>query len=153
MRDAVNDTIFELAKEDPRIAYICSDLHPPLLKRLQEEMPGRGFMEGVSEQYCVGMAAGMAAEGFIPFFHTIAVFATRRCYDQIACDVCIPDLPVRIIGAGGGLVYAPLGPTHIAIDDIALMRALPNMTVLCPGDKNEARELLKLYHDHWLLVR
>ena len=63
-------------------------------------------------------------EGMIPYFHTIATFITRRCYEQVAIDLCLHNLPVRLIGNGGGLVYAPLGPTHLAVEDIAIMRAL-----------------------------
>src|SRR2546425_9497541 len=109
---------------------------------MKEEMPGRAFMEGVSEAHVVGMAAGLAMEGFIPFVHTIATFITRRCYEQVAVDLCLHNLPVRLIGNGGGLVYAPLGPTHLAIEDIAIMRALPNMTVVVPCDAQEMRRLV-----------
>jgi transketolase len=104
---------------------------------MKREMPGRAFMEGVSEAHVVGMAAGLAMEGFIPFVHTIATFITRRCYEQVAVDLCLHNLPVRLIGNGGGLVYAPLGPTHLAIEDIAIMRALPNMTVVAVCDADE----------------
>jgi transketolase len=83
------------------------------------------------------MAAGLAMEGFIPFVHTIATFITRRCYEQVAVDLCLHNLPVRLIGNGGGLVYAPLGPTHLAIEDVAIMRALPNMTVVSVCDADE----------------
>lgn len=99
-------------------------------------------MEGVSEQYIVGMAAGLAMEGFIPYVNTIATFLTRRCYEQVAVDLCIHDLPVRLIANGGGGVYAPLGPTHLAIEDIAIMRALPNMAVVAPCDADEMNRLM-----------
>src|SRR5262249_37849339 len=137
MRARLADEIFRLAKRDERIAYIGSDLSPALAERMAKEMPGRAFMEGVSEAHCVGMAAGMAADGMIPFFQTIATFATRRCYEQIVCDCAIPNLPVRIIGQAAGLTYSRLGPTHLAIDDIAIMRTIPNMTVVAPGDDDE----------------
>jgi transketolase len=134
--------VFELAKRDPRVAYIGSDLSPDLTQRMKAEMPGRAFMEGVSEQHVVGMAAGLAMEGFIPFVHTIATFITRRCYEQVAVDLCLHNLPVRLIGNGGGLVYAPLGPTHLAIEDVAIMRALPNMTVVSVCDADEMRRFM-----------
>ena len=86
MRPTCVDKIFELARCDSRVAYIGSDLDPPILKRMKAEMPGRAFMEGVSEQHVVGMAAGLAMEGFIPYVHTIATFITRRCYEQVAVD-------------------------------------------------------------------
>jgi transketolase len=85
------------------------------------------------------MAAGLALEGFIPFVNTIATFLTRRCFEQVAVDLCLHNLPVRLIANGGGLVYAPLGPTHLAIEDMAILRALPNMTVVAPSDAPEMR--------------
>jgi transketolase len=142
MRPTCINKVFDLATRDERVAYIGSDLDPPLVKRMKEEMPGRAFMEGVSEQHVVGMAAGMAMEGFIPYVHTIATFITRRCYEQVAVDLCLHNLPVRLIGNGGGLVYAPLGPTHLAIEDISIMRALPNMTVVAVCDADEMKRFM-----------
>jgi transketolase len=137
MRPTCVNKVFDLAERDPRVVYIGSDLSPDLTTRMKQEMPGRAFMEGVSEAHVVGMAAGLAMEGFIPFVHTIATFITRRCYEQVAVDLCLHNLPVRLIGNGGGLVYAPLGPTHLAIEDVAIMRALPNMTVVSVCDADE----------------
>jgi transketolase len=134
--------VFELAKRDPRVVYIGSDLSPDLVERMKKELPGRAFMEGVSEAHVIGMAAGLAMEGYIPFVHTIATFITRRCFEQVAIDLCLHNLPVRLIGNGGGLVYAPLGPTHLAIEDIAIMRALPNMTVVAVCDADEMRRFM-----------
>ena len=82
-------------------------------------------------------------EGFIPYVNTIATFITRRCYEQVAVDLCLHDLPVRLIGNGGGVVYAPLGPTHLAIEDIAIMRALPNMTVVAACDAEEMKRFMR----------
>jgi transketolase len=137
MRPTCVNKVLDLAERDPRVVYIGSDLSPDLTARMKQEMPGRAFMEGVSEAHVVGMAAGLAMEGFIPFVHTIATFITRRCYEQVAVDLCLHNLPVRLIGNGGGLVYAPLGPTHLAIEDVAIMRALPNMTVVSVCDADE----------------
>ena len=107
MRPTCIDMVFELAKRDARVAYIGSDLDPPLTRRMKEEMPSRAFMEGVSEQHVVGMAAGLAMEGFIPFVHTIATFITRRCYEQVR-KVCPGSVYDRLatghletLGAGG----------------------------------------------------
>src|SRR5215469_120139 len=142
MRPTCVNKVFELAKRDPRVVYIGSDLSPDLTERMKKEMPGRAFMEGVSEAHVVGMAAGLAMEGFIPYVHTIATFITRRCYEQVAVDLCMHNLPVRLIGNGGGLVYAPLGPTHLAIEDIAIMRALPNMTIVAVCDPEEMKRFM-----------
>jgi transketolase len=108
---------------------------------MKKEMPERWYMEGITEANVIGMAAGLAMEGYIPYVNTIATFITRRCYEQVAIDLCLHELPVRLIGNGGGLVYAPLGPTHLAIEDIAIMRALPNMTVTAVCD---AKEMVRL---------
>jgi transketolase len=106
------------------------------------ELPGQFFMEGVSEAAIIGMAAGMAMEGAIPYINTIATFLTRRAMDQITVDGCLHKLPIRLIANGGGLVYAPLGSTHLAIEDIAIMRALPNMSVVCPADAHEMERFM-----------
>lgn len=135
--------VYELAKLDDRVVFIGSDLSPGLLEEMRQEMPHRWYMEGVSEANVVGMAAGLAMEGYVPYVNTIATFITRRCFEQVVIDLCLHDLPVRLIGNGGGLVYAPLGPTHIAIEDIAIMRSLPNMTVVAACD---AVEMTRLMH-------
>ena len=142
MRKTALDCVHKLAKRDERVVFIGSDLGHGVLEKMKVEFPQRFFMEGVSEQYIVGMAAGLAMEGFIPYVNTIATFLTRRCYEQVAVDLCIHDLPVRLIANGGGGVYAPLGPTHLAIEDIAIMRALPNMTVVAPCDADEMNRLM-----------
>ena len=134
MRKTALDFIFELAKLNKKVLFIGSDLSPEVLRAMKEERPERFFMEGISEQHIIGMAAGLAMEGFIPYINTIATFLTRRCYEQIFLDLCLQDLPVRLIASGGGAVYAPLGPTHLAIEDIAIMRAIPNMTIVAPCD-------------------
>ena len=142
MRKTALECIHKLAQVDERVVFIGSDLGPGVLDKMKVEFPARFFMEGVSEQYIVGMSAGLAMEGFIPYVNTIATFLTRRCYEQVAVDLCIHDLPVRLIANGGGGVYAPLGPTHLAIEDIAIMRALPNMTVVAPCDADEMNRLM-----------
>ena len=141
MRATCLNMIYDLAKRDSRVIFIGSDLSPGLLAEMKKEMPERWYMEGVSEANVIGMAAGLAMEGYIPYVNTIATFITRRCYEQVAVDLCLHDLPVRLIGNGGGLVYAPLGPTHLAVEDIAIMRALPNMTVTAVCD---AKEMVRL---------
>jgi len=137
MRKKSLDGIYDLAKRDPRVVFIGSDLGVGTLDEFRRDMPERFFMEGINEQNIIGMAAGLAMEGFIPYVNTIATFITRRCYEQVAVDLCLHNLPVRLIANGGGLVYAPLGPTHIAIEDMSIMRALPNMTVVAPVDADE----------------
>jgi len=143
MRATCTRMIYELALLDARVVFVGSDLSPGFLKEMRHEMPERWYMEGVSEANVIGMAAGLAMDGYMPYVNTIATFITRRCYEQVAIDLCLHDLPVRLIGNGGGLVYAPLGPTHLAIEDMVIMRALPNMAVVavCDGD-----EMVRLMH-------
>jgi transketolase len=148
MRQTCLNMVYDLAKRDDRVVFAGSDLSPGLLADMKREMPDRWYMEGITEQNLIGMTAGLAKEGYIPYANTIATFITRRCYEQVVVDLCLHDLPVRLIGNGGGLVYAPLGPTHLAIEDIAIMRALPNMTVTCVCD---AKEMVRLMNAtlHW----
>ena len=148
MRKTCLDMVYELAKRDPRIFFIGSDLSAGTLSQFQQEMPDRFLMEGVSEANVVGIAAGLALEGKIPYVHTIATFLTRRCFEQIVLDLALHRVNVRLLGAGGGLVYAPLGPTHDAIDDLAILRAVPNMTIIAPADAEEMRQAMPLTVDH-----
>jgi transketolase len=142
MRKTALECVHRLAQHDKRVLFIGSDLGHGVLEKMKNELPDQFFMEGVSEQYIIGMAAGLAMEGFIPYVNTIATFLTRRCYEQVAVDLCMHDLPVRLIANGGGGVYAPLGPTHLAVEDIAIMRALPNMAVVAPCDADEMNRLM-----------
>jgi len=148
MRQMCLDMVYELAKEDPRIFFIGSDLGANTLDKFKEEMPSRFLMEGISEANVVGMATGMALEGKIPYVNTIATFITRRCYEQVVLDASLHNVNVRLIGNGGGLVYAPLGPTHLAIEDLAIMRAIPNMTIVAPADADEMRRFMPQTVDH-----
>ena len=148
MRKTSLQLVYELAKKDKRIFFIGSDLGKGTLQNFKEEMPDRFFMEGISEANIIGIAAGLALEGKIVYVNTIATFITRRCFEQVVVDLCLHKANVRLIGNGGGLVYASLGPTHDAIEDIAIMRAIPNMTVLAPADANEMRKLMPLTVEH-----
>ena len=142
MRKVAVNAIYELAKRDERVVFVGSDLGAGVLDQMRRAMPDRFYMEGVSEQAIVGIAAGLAMDGYIPYINTIATFLTRRCYEQLAVDLCMHHLPVRLIASGGGCVYAPLGPTHMALDDFALLRALPGMTVVAPADAPEMQRTM-----------
>jgi transketolase len=148
MRKTCLDMVYRLAKRDPRIFFVGSDLGAGTLSQFREEMPERFLMEGISEANIIGVAAGLAMEGKVPYVHTIATFLTRRCFEQVVLDLGLHNVPVRLLGAGGGLVYAPLGPTHQAIDDLAIMRSVPNMTVIAPADADEMRRVMPLTVDH-----
>jgi transketolase len=155
MRQTCLNMVHDLAKRDERVLFIGSDLSPGLLAEMKRDFPDRYYMEGITEANVIGMAAGLASEGYIPYVNTIATFITRRCYEQVAVDLCLHDLPVRLIANGGGLVYAPLGPTHLAIEDIAIMRALPNMTVTAVCDAKEMVRLMNATLDwpHPIYIR
>src|SRR5678816_4446075 len=148
MRQTCLNMVYDLAKRDERVVFVGSDLSPGLLADMKRDMPERWYMEGVTEQNLIGMSAGLAKEGYIPYSNTIATFITRRCYEQVAVDLCLHKLPVRLIGNGGGMVYAPLGPTHLAIEDISILRALPNMTVTAVADADEMRRMMPQTVDH-----
>src|SRR5262252_5092534 len=138
-------TFHAMAVRNPRLVFVGSDLSAdPAFERLAADIGPRFFMEGVSEAYIVGMAAGLAMSGYVPYVNTIATFLTRRCYEQNAVDLGLSRANVRLIGGGGGLVYAPLGPTHLAIDDIALMRAIPNMAVVAVCDAQEMQAFMNV---------
>lgn len=137
MRKTSLNCIHELANRDERVVFIGSDLGAGVLDEMKNQHPDRFYMEGVSEQHIIGMAAGMAMQGFVPYVNTIATFLTRRCFEQVAIDLCLHNLPVRLVANGGGVVYAPLGPTHLAVEDIAILRTLPNMTIIAPCDADE----------------
>lgn len=147
MRKEALDRIAELVEMDERVVFIGSDLGSGVMRKAMQDHPDRVLMEGIAEQHLVGMASGLALEGFVPYVHTIGTFLTRRSLEQVIVDAALPSLPVRLIASGGGMVYAPLGPTHQAIDDFALMRAIPGMTVLSPIDPLEMQEALSALAD------
>ncbi len=144
MRKTALETIGRLVAQDPRVIFVGSDLGAGTLEDVRNLHPDRVLMEGIAEQHLVSFAAGLALEGFIPYVHTIATFLTRRAFEQIVVDVALDRLPVILVGAGGGMVYSPLGPTHQAIDDFSLMRTIPGMSVAAPADPLEMAAVLEL---------
>jgi transketolase len=132
----------ELAKRDPRIVLLTADLGFMALEPFSDAFPDRFFNVGVSEQNMVGLATGLAEAGMVPFVYSIAPFATLRPYEFIRQGPLLHRLPVRIVGIGGGMEYGPNGMSHYALEDIAVMRAQPSMTVIAPADHQQAREAL-----------
>lgn len=139
MRDAFVDEVTRLAHNDAGIAVLSADIGNRMFDTFRAAFPGRFVNVGIAEGAMTGMAAGMAMAGLRPFTYTIAAFNPGRCLEQIRLDVCLHNLPVVIVGVGAGLSYAALGPTHHALEDIACLRSIPNMTVICPGDPVETR--------------
>lgn len=141
MRTAFINTLIELAEKDENIYLLTGDLGFSVLEGFVQKFPERFINCGVAEQNMTGVAAGLALSGKKPYIYSIIPFVTMRCFEQIRNDICYQNLDVKIIGIGSGLTYGSLGATHHAIEDIAILRALPNMTVLSPADPVEAREL------------
>jgi len=148
MRTAFVETLLELAKNDPRIVLMVGDLGFGVVNQFMQELPAQFVNAGVAEQNMTGMAAGMALSGKIVFTYSIANFPVLRPLEQIRNDVCYHNANVRIVSVGGGMAYGSLGPSHHATEDIAIMRALPNMLVLAPGDPSEARLATRALIDH-----
>jgi transketolase len=148
MRNAFASTLTKIAQTDQRIVLLSGDIGNKLFDSFKEQCPGRFFNCGVAEANMTSMAAGMALCGLRPVTYTIASFVTVRCLEQIRIDVCYHNLPVIIVGVGAGLSYAELGATHHSCEDIAMMRVLPNMTVICPADSFEVRAALRAALKH-----
>jgi len=155
MRNAFADELTKLAADDPRVVMLSGDIGNRLFDTYKGEFPDRFFNCGVAEANMITMAAGMAMCGLRPVTYTITPFITTRCLEQIRVDVCYHHQPVIIVGVGAGLSYASLGATHHACEDIAFLRALPEMAVICPGDAMEVRAALRaaLKHDGPVYIR
>ena len=143
MRNAFIKALTELAAENERIWLLCGDLGFSVLESFRQRFPSRFVNAGVAEQNMTGLAAGLALCGKIVFTYSIANFPTLRCLEQIRNDICYHEANVKIVAVGGGLVYGPQGYTHHGLEDLAIMRALPNMTVLAPGDPVETELVTK----------
>lgn len=143
MRDTFVKTLIEEAKKDKNIELITGDLGFGVLKPYFEQLPNQFTNAGIAEQNMTGVAAGMALCGKTVFTYSIGNFPTLRCIEQIRNDCAYPHANVKIVCVGGGFVYGSLGMSHQATEDIAILRALPEVTVVCPGDLVEAAEATK----------
>ena len=143
MRNQFAATMLDLAGSVSELVLLTGDIGNRLFDPFKKAYPERFFNCGIAEAAMTGVAAGMAMTGLRPVTYTIASFNSYRCYEQIRLDVCCHNLPVIIAAVGAGLSYAPLNPTHHSLEDLALMRVLPNMTVLNPADSWELSALLK----------
>jgi len=139
MRNNFADELYKLSTEDERIVLLTGDIGNRLFDNMKEESEERIINCGIAEQSMMGIAAGFALSGLLPVVYTITPFTTYRCFEQIRVDVCYNNVPVVIVGTGAGLSYSTLGPTHHSMEDIAIMRALPGMTIFCPCDPVETR--------------
>jgi transketolase len=134
MRAAFVSALVEIAARDSRVVLLTADLGFMALEPFADAYPDRFFNVGVAEQNMIGVACGLAEAGFVPFCYSIGTFASMRAYEFIRNAALLHRLPVRIVGVGGGFEYGPAGGTHHALEDIALMRAQPGITVIAPAD-------------------
>ncbi len=148
MRTAFINELTVQARTHPEIFLVVGDLGFSVIEPFAREFPGRFLNAGVAEQNMTGVAAGLASEGYHVFTYSIANFPTLRCLEQIRNDVCYHRLPVTVVAVGGGLAYGNLGYSHHAVQDLAIMRTLPNITVLAPGDPGETKECVSWLADH-----
>ncbi len=143
MRTAFISTLVELAETDKNIFLLAGDLGFSVFEKFQTKFPDRFYNMGVAESNMIGVAAGLSLSGKKVFVYSIVPFVTMRCFEQIRNDVCLQNLDVKIVGVGGGLCYGSAGSSHHALEDIAIMRSLLNMTVVCPADPIETKLITK----------
>ena len=148
MRNAFADEITRIAKDDPSVVLLSGDIGNRLFDKYKQSCPERFVNCGVAEANMVTMGSGMAMTGMKPVAYTIASFLIYRAFEQIRVDVSYHDAPVLLVGVGGGLSYASNGSTHHTLEDIALMRSIPNMQVICAGDPLEVRAATKAFFNN-----
>lgn len=140
-RDGYGDGLVELGAKNPRVVVLCGDLKESTRAEwFEKKYPDRFIEVGIAEQNMAAMAAGLALNGFIPFVATYAVFCPGRNWDQVRISICYQNLPVKLSGAHAGISVGPDGATHQAMEDLAVTRVLPNMTVVAPCDAEETRK-------------
>lgn len=142
MRKAFVESLVEAARRDPRILLLTADLGYAALEPFAGEFPDRFFNVGVAEQNMVAMATGLAEAGYVPFCYSIVCFATLRPYEFIRNGPVVHQLPVRIVGMGGGMDYSTNGVSHYGIEDVGVMRVLPQLAIYTPADAGQTRNLV-----------
>lgn len=147
MRAALIDALSSLAERDPRVLLLTGDLGFMFLERFRDRFPDRFINAGVAEQNMLGVATGLAKEGFVPFVYSIAPFALLRPFEFIRNGPVMHRLPVRIVGVGGGFEYGVAGPSHFMLEDLALTAALPAMTVVSPADATQVAPIIEQTKD------
>lgn len=138
MRNSFSKTLTKLAIQNKNLILLTGDLGYTVFEDFIKSHPERFINMGVAEANMMGVACGLSMQGFIPVVYSIATFATMRGFEQIRTDICVHNANVKIVGTGGGLSYGHAGSTHHSLEDIAIMRSLPNMTVICPSDPLQA---------------
>lgn len=148
MRKKFIEFLMNQAERDPNCYLVVGDVGYSVVEPFAEKFPDRYINAGVAEQNMIGMAAGLAMAGKRVYAYSIVPFACMRPFEQIRDDLCYQNLPVIVVGNGGGFSYGQAGVTHHAIEDVAIMRALPGMTVVAPGSFYELEALLPILHEH-----
>jgi transketolase len=140
MRTAYLDTLYDLASKDTRVYALISDNGAIVYDKYRRHLESQYLNLGISEANMLGMAAGMASCGKIPFAYTIGAFLAYRAFEFIRNDICLQKQNVKIVGTGAGEVYSALGPTHHSTEDLGGLRSLPNLTILCPASPLEVKK-------------
>jgi transketolase len=147
MRNALIETLRELAREDERVFLVTGDLGWSVVEEFAREFPARFLNAGVAEANMAGLAAGLACEGFVPFVYSIATFVSMRGYEQLRNGAVHHQLPVRFVGIGGGFAYGHAGFSHFALEDTAIARTQPGLTVIVPADPRQTRAAVAVTRD------
>jgi transketolase len=141
VRNKFADTLYEMGRENKDLFIVVADISPAgSMEKFRKEFPERFLNVGVAEQSMIGICAGLALKGCQPFAYTIATFSLYRPFEMVRDDLGYQNLPVTVVGIGGGVVYSTLGGTHHCQEDIAIAGAIPNMSIIAPCDPNETRE-------------
>jgi transketolase len=149
MRDTFAQAFYEEAHANPKLFLVVANISPASrIANFKEEFPTRFIDVGVAEQTMIGLAAGLALRGCKPFAYTISNFSIYRPFEQVRDDLCYQNLPVTVVGMGAGITYSPLGATHHTLEDVAVMSAIPNMSVLAPCDPLEVTEAVRVAARH-----
>lgn len=149
MRTVIIDGIYNLMKQNRNVYFLTGDLGFSVVEKIEKEFPKQFINVGVAEQNMMGIASGLAMSGKKVFVYSIIPFVTMRCFEQVRNDICYHNLDVTILGVGAGLSYGILSSTHFALEDIAIFRPLPNMSIFSPADETEAKmgmDFVKNYH-------
>ena len=148
MRQAYLDTLYKLAQKDEKVYALISDNGAIVYDKYRRDLPEQYLNLGISEANMIGMAAGMASCGKIPFAYTIGAFLAYRAFEFIRNDVCLQNLNVKIVGTGAGEVYSTLGSTHHSTEDLGGLRAMPNLTIICPASPLEVKKATNAAYEH-----
>lgn len=144
MRGTFVKTLMQMMEEDQSIIVVTADMGFGTFEELRDKFRDRFINTGVSEANAAGISAGLAMNGYTVFFYAQAAFVTLRCFEQVRLDIASNNLNVKLVGTSSGFTLSNYGVSHFALEDVAAMRSLPNMTIMCPGDLYEAEEITKL---------